>query len=118
MTPPDPLPIDAALAALLADPARAGDLPPERAVTLLLQLTALQAALAARLQAMPMSVIPAEKRAEADRLLTVAQAAEVLSVKAGWLYRRSGKLPFARKLGGNLRFSERGLRTWAANQGT
>src|SRR5262245_32094447 len=47
-----------------------------------------------------------------DRLLTVDKAAEILNVKPKWLYSRSKSLPFARKLGGNLRFSEAGLRRW------
>jgi excisionase family DNA binding protein len=50
-----------------------------------------------------------------DRLLTVAEVAEVLGVDARWVYRKheAGKLPFAMKLGPKtLRFSEQGLKRW------
>ncbi len=52
-----------------------------------------------------------------DRLLTVQEAAEALSVTPDWLYRRSKSLPFARHLSRKqLRFSEQGLRKWAARR--
>ena len=108
----------ALLGSLLADPSKATGVPHEEATALLMQLGAVQTALLARLQATPMTTTSTEKRAEADRLLTVAQAAEVLNVPVGWLYRRSSKLSFARKLGGHLRFSERGVRAYAAKPRT
>lgn len=103
---------------LCCEPTLVVELSREEAAAALVELVALQSALAARLQATPSVVMPAQQHAEGDRLLTVAQAAEVLNVTVGWLYRRSGRLPFARKFGGILRFSERGLRAWAANQRT
>jgi hypothetical protein len=119
MNPPDLLSVDAALAALLADPARAGDLPPERATALLIQFAALQVALAARLQAMPSTVIPVEKQAEGDRYLTVLEAALALNKKVQWLYRNHSKLKIPTRIfGKSLRFPERELRKWAANQRT
>ncbi|MGH2367195.1 MAG: helix-turn-helix transcriptional regulator [Chloroflexota bacterium] len=48
-----------------------------------------------------------------DRLLTVEEAAAVLSVSKRWLYSHAGRLPFARHLSHRaLRFSEAGLRRW------
>ena len=48
-----------------------------------------------------------------DRLLTVDEAADVLGVKTGWLYRHADRLPFTRKLSPKmLRFSELGLRRY------
>ena len=56
-------------------------------------------------------------RPEPDRLLTVDEAAGVLGVKPGWLYRNAHRLPFARKLSPKmLRFSERGLTRYLATQ--
>jgi excisionase family DNA binding protein len=40
-----------------------------------------------------------------DELLTVEQAAQRLKVSRDYLYRNSRGLPFARKIGGALRFS-------------
>ena len=52
---------------------------------------------------------------EADRLLDVHQAAELLGVTPRWLYRRAKTLPFAKRLSrGVLRFSESGLRDYMA----
>jgi len=50
---------------------------------------------------------------EVDKLLDPREAAELLNVKVGWLYRHSKTLPFARKLSRKaLRFSKRGLLRW------
>jgi predicted DNA-binding transcriptional regulator AlpA len=52
---------------------------------------------------------------EADRLLDVHDAADLLGVKPRWLYRRAKSLPFAKRLSpGVLRFSEAGLRAYMA----
>ena len=48
-----------------------------------------------------------------DRLLTVEEAAQMLSMSTDWLYRNAKKLPFARKLGKKaLRFSQQGMLKW------
>lgn len=48
-----------------------------------------------------------------ERLLSVEDAAQILSVSPDWLYRRANKLPFTRKLGPKaLRFSKRGIENW------
>lgn len=47
-----------------------------------------------------------EMSPDGDRLLTIAQAAELLSVSKSWLYHKAARLGIARKLGdGTLRFS-------------
>jgi excisionase family DNA binding protein len=47
-----------------------------------------------------------------DRLLTVEQVCEVLNVSEEWIYHHAKKLPFVRKLGGMLRFSNNGLQRY------
>jgi predicted DNA-binding transcriptional regulator AlpA len=54
---------------------------------------------------------------EADRggeegLATMEEAVEFLAVGKHWLYKNSGKLPFAVKVGGALRFDKKGMRRW------
>ena len=49
---------------------------------------------------------------EADRLLSAEEAAEMLSMSTDWLYRNARKLPFTRKLGKMLRFSQQGIVKW------
>ncbi len=45
---------------------------------------------------------------------TVEEAAAILGTSTDWLYRNRWQLPFARTLGRQVRFSERGLRAWLA----
>jgi predicted DNA-binding transcriptional regulator AlpA len=49
------------------------------------------------------------KTAGSDRLIEIDEAAERLKVSRSWLYRRSGKLPFAVHNGRRLAFSEKGI---------
>ncbi len=52
-----------------------------------------------------------------DALLTVEEAAALLSVTPRWLYRHAKTLPFARKLSRKvLRFSRAGIARWLASQ--
>lgn len=44
-----------------------------------------------------------------DKLLTVEEAAELMACSADYLYRRAKSLPFARRVGRMLRFSEKGI---------
>ena len=98
---------------LVADPARVADVGVDGIPALLCQLRALQTALAARLVASASPREPAEP-AEADRLLTVEEAAPILGVTPRWLYGHQ-RLPFVRKLSRKaLRVSEAGLRRWLA----
>jgi predicted DNA-binding transcriptional regulator AlpA len=60
------------------------------------------------------SVRPEES---SDRLLTPQEAAQMLGVTRTWLYRRSHKLPFTRRLSRKiLRFSEAGIRRYLATR--
>lgn len=48
-----------------------------------------------------------------DRLLTPAEAAEILGVNRKWMYNHADTLPFTHRLSPRcLRFSESGLRGW------
>ena len=99
------------LAVLLADPARVSDVPVEALPALVLQLAALQAAVAARL------VADLRRDDGPDRLLTVRQAAPVLGMSEDWLYRHAHRLPFACRTGRrSVRFSERGLKRYVATR--
>jgi predicted DNA-binding transcriptional regulator AlpA len=105
------------LAALIADPARVVEVPVEQVPPLLAtiaseqaRLAAVQGALAARLAARE----PATAR-ESDQLVTVDEAAAMLKLSRGWLYKNAAKLPFARRVGSRaLRFSTIGIRRYLA----
>ncbi len=87
-------------------------LPAEALPVMALQLAALQSAVAARLAA------GVRRDDGPDRLLTVKQAAPVLGMSTDWLYRNAERLPFTRRTGRRvLRFSERGLTRYLADQG-
>jgi len=51
-----------------------------------------------------------------DRLLTVSEAAAKLQKSKDWIYRNQKQLPFIRKLGRDLRCSERDLEKWIATR--
>ncbi len=53
-----------------------------------------------------------------DRLLTVAETAERLSVSTRYVYAHRSEFPFTRRLsGGAVRFSEQGLAAWLQRDG-
>ena len=92
--------------------------PRERIATMLVQIAALQSALAARLitdsgngiQSEPISHKPEE-------LLTAKEAAKLLNVSVHWMYRHASELPFTRRLSRKaLRFSKAGLLRWRAGR--
>lgn len=61
------------------------------------------------------SPLPTAPPPTSDRLLTPEEAASLLGVTPTWLIRRAKRLPFSRPLSRKiLRFSEAGLRRWAA----
>jgi excisionase family DNA binding protein len=104
-------------------------LPSEALPALIAELAALQARAAARLLVDAPSTAtgclpdrrPADEPREvgADEYLTTAEAAALLRVSRRWLYRRAGRLPFARKLSRReLRFSRQGLERYMATRGT
>jgi hypothetical protein len=78
----------------------------------LAQLAAYQAQLAARL------MVPApEPEADEDKLLTAAEASQILRRSTKWISRHRRSLPFARKLSErSWVYSEQGLRRWLARQ--
>jgi excisionase family DNA binding protein len=47
-----------------------------------------------------------------DKLLTIEQVCDTLNVSDEWLYHHAKKLPFVRKVGGMLRFSNNGLQRY------
>ena len=51
-----------------------------------------------------------------DRMLAAADVARALGVSRRWVYSKAKALPFARRYGGALRFSERGLERWLARR--
>lgn len=92
---------------LLADPQAPLNLSRDQCAALLAQVKALEGRLLARLLADNQNATNGEaSAADSDRLLTIAQAAQLLSVSKSWLYHRAARLGLARKLGdGTLRFS-------------
>ena len=102
---------NADLVTLLADPARAAEVPTDAIPALLAQLaaeqarlSALESALAARLAATVGTNGP-----PADQLLTVEEAAAKLGSTRDWL-RRHPNLPFVVRLSpGQVRYSAKGI---------
>jgi len=106
------------IAELMRDPAAALALPAEEARRLLVELApvlkALELAAAGPGQEPHRNGRP---EPEAD-LLTPEQAARKLGLSIRQLYRRSGRLPFVRKLGARtLRFDAEGLERWLKRGG-
>ncbi len=81
---------------------------------LLVSLSALMTALAARsCEQEPVGNQSVRTTPVPDRLLTVSQVAEILGVERSWVYRHNGEWPFRVQLSRKtVRFSERGLRKW------
>jgi predicted DNA-binding transcriptional regulator AlpA len=91
------------LSEVIDNPQRVGEIPEREIPPLMVQLAALQSALAARLLQSAAGTDPA------DRLLEVDEAAHKLGVSKSWLYRRSARLPFIVHMGRKLMFSEQGI---------
>ena len=108
------------LATLLPPVEAVATVPPEALPAVALHLAALQSAVAARLCSRPSAPGPSHGLETAtDDYLTTAEAAAVLKVSPKWLYRRSTRLPFARKLSRReIRFSRRGLERYMAARAT
>lgn len=90
---------------LLAEPGKAGLVPPEAIPAMLADLERLKATLWARL------TLPCGngQMPEADRRLSVEDAAAKLSVSKDWLYRHAETLPFTVRIGRSLGFSHAGI---------
>jgi predicted DNA-binding transcriptional regulator AlpA len=99
-----------ALTALLQDPRRAQEVAPEAVPALLVELAAVQTALAARLLAPNLEGPGNGQPPEGDRLLKVREAAGKLGMTPDYLYHHSKKFPFTVKPTSRmLRFSARGI---------
>jgi excisionase family DNA binding protein len=81
--------------------------PPERLPELLGELEVVRTTALLRLSAP--SCAPAH-----DELLSVEEAAERLGMSTDYIYRHAGKLPFARRMGRNVRFSSLGIDRYIA----
>ncbi len=92
------------------------EIPEESIAPMISRLASLQSILAMRLVSISISASRhASRPEEDDEFLTASQAAKLLNVSEDWLYRRSLRLPFARKLSSKaLRFSKAGLMRWRA----
>jgi hypothetical protein len=92
-------------ALLLPGPSDLDGIPPEDLPAIITQLAALQAAAAMRLRR--------TGNADGARLLTAAEAAELLRVNVEWVEKRSRTLPFRVSLAdGTVRYDAAGLRKW------
>jgi hypothetical protein len=106
------------ICAVMDDPSAAAKVPPATVPVALGVLAELQAIFLAALVTGGNGRAEHEKPPpESDRLYSVAEAASMLGVTPRWLYRHAGKLPFTRRLSRKvLRFSEAGLRRYAATR--
>ena len=82
-------------------------LPQEALPGFVTRLSALMAAAGARLAASA-----GNGACQADRMLSVAEAAARTGMSHSWLYRHHSALPFAKRIGRKVVFSEAGLTRW------
>jgi predicted DNA-binding transcriptional regulator AlpA len=101
------------LGELLEHPDRVAELAPGDLTLTLSQVAALHLSLAARLREL---FPPVSASAAGDRLLTVADVADRMSLSAHAVYRRAARLPFTVRVGRYLRFSERGLEEYLGSR--
>lgn len=90
---------------LAADPEQATSLPRPAIQALLHRCVAVQAIL---LGALAVSE-PDRADSQPDRLLDVTEAANRLGMSPDWLYRHASKLPFVKRQGRTLRFSNHAI---------
>jgi len=63
------------------------------------------------------AVLRSHRTEEGDRLLTIEEAAEVLSVSKDWLYAHGGKLGLRRKIGPKaVRYSSKAIQKFIATR--
>lgn len=103
---------------LVSDPRRATALSAEEAMAVLVELAAVQTAIASHLRASaPATEVQTMVAPHEDRLLTPTEAAAHLAVSVRWLYRNFDQLPFSRRLTRRtLRFSEAGIARYLAQR--
>src|SRR5437762_5914220 len=109
---------NADLVTLLADPARAAEVPTDAIPALLAQLAAEQARLSALESALAARLAEAAGTdgPHADQLLTVEEAAAKLGTTRDWL-RRHPHLPFVVRLSpGQVRYSAKGIERFIATR--
>src|SRR5262245_40370507 len=110
------LPATVDLADLVADPARAAEVPADAIPAVLLQIAGEQSQLAALSATLAARLVAERADDEADRLLTVDQAAEQLATTPDWL-RRHPALPFTVRLSaGQVRYSSQGIARFIARR--
>jgi excisionase family DNA binding protein len=77
----------------------------------------LEAAKAAAWARLTVQTLPSRNdRPDADRNLSVEQAAHRLGVSKDYLYRHAERFPFTLRIGRRLLFSARGLDKWTAQK--
>ncbi len=102
---------------LLSNPHRVNGLSAAEAAEALAELARLQAALAARLHALPSSTEPMPLAC--DRLLTAEDVAERFGRSVAWVYRQAKHWNFTRRVTRRtVRFSEAGLQLFLARRRT
>jgi predicted DNA-binding transcriptional regulator AlpA len=114
--------LQTSVAALVANPARASEVPVHQIPALVAELAleqatlcALQGVLTTRLLISPAAETASHQ--SGDRLLTVDEVASLLGVNRRWVQRRAKRLPFARRISDrSIRYSEAGLKRWMANR--
>ena len=98
---------------LLSDPERAvADIPPSEIPGLLVRLSTLLTALAAR-QAHPATGSDRKPQPNRDANLSVKEASLRLGMSKDWLYRNASRLPFTVRIGRRVLFSAQGLERWS-----
>lgn len=91
---------------LVHDPQRVKDLPASAASELAIRLTCLLPLLFSKAMTVP------SPHVEPDRLLTVDEAASLLSKSQDWVYRHAKALPFVVRDGRSIRFSSHGIQKY------
>jgi predicted DNA-binding transcriptional regulator AlpA len=115
-------PIVASVAALVANPTRASEIPVHQIPALVAELASEQATLCALQGALTTRLLTsaadeAASHKSGDRLLTADEVASTLGVNRRWVQRRARRLPFARRISEHsIRYSENGLKRWMANR--
>jgi predicted DNA-binding transcriptional regulator AlpA len=108
------------IAALVANPDRAVDVPVSQIAALVASLASEHAKLVAIQGVLMTRLVASQSTATGesdDRLLTAEQVANALGVTKRWVQRRARRLPFARRLSPHaVRYSESGLKRWMANR--
>jgi hypothetical protein len=85
---------------IVLDPSKALVLSPNQAQDMLCKVSGLIPVLVART-----NQICTDPQPQKEELITVKQAAEILSMSEDWIYRNKATLPFAVKIGGGLRIN-------------